>query len=95
MANKPFEGLIAEVLRNRRLQLGLRQRDVAEALGVSPDFVSQVEAGDKCFDLERTPQLAAVLQINPSSLAHWTLIERAPQLYRALFPGIEGRRRPL
>jgi transcriptional regulator with XRE-family HTH domain len=83
--SQPLSGLIAETLRLRRAELGLTQREIAEALGVVPNFITQVEVGGKRISLDRIPALATVLHLDPSTLCHWALLERAPELYRELF----------
>jgi transcriptional regulator with XRE-family HTH domain len=82
---QPFTGLIAETLRLRRAELGLTQKQIAEALHVNPTFIAQVEAGDKGLGLDRIPALASVLQLDRFTVCYWALMERAPGLCSALF----------
>lgn len=51
---------LAEVVRARRAELGLRQEDVADLAGVSTRFVHMLEAGKPTVRLDR---VAAVLDV--------------------------------
>jgi transcriptional regulator with XRE-family HTH domain len=57
------------VLRQLRLDAGLRQIDVAEALGVPQSFVSKYESGERRLDVIETARLARVLGTDLSHLA--------------------------
>jgi transcriptional regulator with XRE-family HTH domain len=76
--SQPLSGLIAETLRLRRAELGITHRAIAEALGVVPNFITQVEAGDKRIGLDHIPALAAVLELDRFTLCYWALLESAP-----------------
>lgn len=57
---------IKEVLKNRRLALGLTLKDVAEAVGVSEATVSRWETGDIAnMKRDRIEALSRVLDISP------------------------------
>lgn len=76
----------AETIRNRRLELGRTQREVACAVGIaSPDFIGLVESGKRRLDLDRVPALAKVLEVDPGPLCRQALAERAPRLAAQLF----------
>jgi transcriptional regulator with XRE-family HTH domain len=77
--------MLSTLLRQRRLELGLTQRQVADALGIkSPDFICLVEKGRKRLELDRIPQLAQVLTLDVLEVCRQALEERAPALAAAL-----------
>lgn len=51
------------VLRKRRAELGLRQRHVAQQLGVSVDYLSQLERDLRTPSLEMLAKLGEVLRV--------------------------------
>ena len=51
-------------LRDRRIELGLRQADLAEQLDISSSFVSQLELADRRIDLTELAQVCEVLKID-------------------------------
>jgi hypothetical protein len=72
---------MADLLRCRREQLGMSQKQVGFGLGMkSGDFVCLVEAGRRTFPIGQLPELARVLQIPGRDLLHFALIEAHPQL---------------
>jgi transcriptional regulator with XRE-family HTH domain len=59
----------AQLIRNRRVVLGLRQADVARVLGVATgEAVGMVETGRRILPIDRLPALAEVLQLIPCDL---------------------------
>lgn len=63
---------IKEIIKNRRLVLGLTLKDVAAAVGVSEGTVSRWEAGNITnMKRNRIASLAKVLQIPPSVIMGW------------------------
>lgn len=63
---------IRDILKNRRLELGLTQLDVAKAVGVSEATVSRWESGDIAnMKRSRIAALANVLNISPSIIMGW------------------------
>jgi transcriptional regulator with XRE-family HTH domain len=75
-----------EVVRDRRLELGLKQLDVARAIGVnSGEFIGMVEKVIRMIELNRVTRLAAVLQMNRRDLTKLALKEIAPFAYDSLF----------
>jgi transcriptional regulator with XRE-family HTH domain len=76
-----FDGYLSHFMRQRRLELNLRQKDVAEAIGSTADFVSLLEAGERRLDLDKVPLLADVLQAKCA----WALWDRCPQLFLEIF----------
>jgi transcriptional regulator with XRE-family HTH domain len=85
-----FGGVVSNLLRMRRQQLNLRQRDIADALDVTADYICLVEAGERRLELDRIPELADVLQISRRFLCGWALKERSPYLFDQLFTGEEA-----
>jgi transcriptional regulator with XRE-family HTH domain len=82
--------MLSTLLRQRRLELGLTQRQVADALGIkSPDFICLVEKGRKRLELDRVPQLARVLSVDVGELCRMALEERAPAFAAALTGGTQ------
>ena len=63
---------IRDILKSRRLELGLTQLDVAKAVGVSEATVSRWESGDIAnMKRSRIAALANVLSISPSIIMGW------------------------
>lgn len=70
----------ATFIRNRRLELGKTQRQVADYIGVRcPDFLCLVEQGRRRLELERIPLLAHVLETDARTLCRLALESRAPR----------------
>lgn len=60
---------IGEVVRTRRLALGLTQAEVAVAIGVGQDYVSRIESGrSKALQVQLRHQLAAALELSPEDM---------------------------
>lgn len=60
---------IGEVVRARRLALGLTQAEIAVAIGVGQDYVSRIESGrSKALQVQLRHQLAAALELSPEDL---------------------------
>ena len=53
--------VIGKKIKELRIEKGMNQRTFAKALGVSVGYVSQVESGDKCFNLKRLEEVSNVL----------------------------------
>lgn len=63
---------IRNILKGRRIQLGLTQLDVAKAVGVSEATVSRWESGDIAnMKRSRIAALANVLKISPAVIMGW------------------------
>lgn len=80
-----FPGSLCNFVRNRRRDLNKTQRTVADRVGVTSDFISLVESGERRMDLDKIPQLADALEVDRTELCRRALAERAPSLYRILF----------
>lgn len=65
---------IAKRIKNRRIELGLTLKDVAEALGVAESTVSRYESKDiSNMGIDKIEALAKVLKCSPSFLMGWEL----------------------
>jgi transcriptional regulator with XRE-family HTH domain len=84
MTNR-FAGYISNFIRRRRLELGLTQREVAQILDVTPDFISLLESGERRLDLDRIPRLADALSAERGDLCAWALLDRCPALFAEIF----------
>ena len=49
---------VGKKLKEARLNKNLTQSELADELGVSIGYISQVESGDKCFNLKRFEEIA-------------------------------------
>lgn len=67
---------IKDILKRRRLELGLTMLDVANAVGVSEATVSRWESGNIAnMKRSRIAALAKVLQINPGIIMGWSELD--------------------
>jgi len=73
------------LIRRRRQQLGLLQADIAEACHVTPESVTQWEAGRRRMELSKIPRLANALHMNARELCIKALQEFHPPVYHTLF----------
>ena len=55
-------------LKERRKELGLRQRDVAERAGLSTSYYTEIELGRKTVNARRLQQIATALETAPRAL---------------------------
>jgi len=80
---------LKDVIRNRRVELGLSQADLASAVGIrNVDFVSMIEAGFRIVDPNRAVAFAAALQLDQMDFCQVVLYEMCPGFYAAMFgPG--------
>jgi Predicted transcriptional regulators len=63
---------------NRRKALGLRQSDLAEALGYSVQAISKFENGNSEMDLTSLPKLAALLSLSLNDLFSEAVTPKGP-----------------
>lgn len=68
MLNKDRKRLLRETLKNTRIEKGLRQVDLAEALGRPQSYVAKLEAGEKTLDFIEVLEICKVLRLNPVTL---------------------------
>ena len=59
---------MAEVITNRRKELGMTQKDLAEKLNITDKAVSKWERGIACPDTATIPKLAGILGITIEEL---------------------------
>jgi len=81
---KLFHKLIAD----RRRELGITQRQLAEKIGLtSNEYIAQVEGGKREMHPERIPLVADALFLNRRKVVMLYLYEQTPtnNVYRALF----------
>lgn len=50
--------IIGKKIKDARISRNLTQTELASELGVSTGYICQVEAGDKCFNLNRLEKIA-------------------------------------
>ena len=63
---------VKEIIKERRQQLGLTMKEVAEAVGVSEATVSRWESGDiENMRRDKIAKLAEALKISPAILMGW------------------------
>jgi transcriptional regulator with XRE-family HTH domain len=68
----PGHARLAALLRQKRLDAGLHQTDVAERLGVNQTWVSKYETGERRLDLVQIQEVCRVLGVPLSKLvAEW------------------------
>ena len=69
---KTYKGKIISVffakIRARRLELGLKQSDVAESLGIAVSRISELEGGKFFDDPDRISDVARALETTPDYL---------------------------
>lgn len=71
---------IGTLLKNRRIDLGLTLKDIADAVGVSEATVSRWESGEIAnMKRDKIAALAKVLSISPASIMGWE--ETSPKYY--------------
>ena len=67
---------VKDIIRNRRLELGLTMADIAKGVGVSEATISRWESGNiSNMRRHRIVKLAEVLQIKPSVIMEWDELE--------------------
>lgn len=64
----PRSTKLRELLRDRRIELGLLQGDLAERLHQPQSFVSKVEQGERRLDLEEVLDYAVALDLDPQQI---------------------------
>lgn len=71
---------IKDLLKNRRIELGLSQDDVAKFVGVTKATISRWESGNIAnMRRDRIMKLSSVLQISPATITHWEMPEAEVQ----------------
>lgn len=59
---------LGQRLKKERLALGLTQRDLADAVGITVPYMSKIEAGKETPTDEKIAKLAEVLRLNADEL---------------------------
>lgn len=63
---------VKTIIRNRRIDLGLTMKDIADAVGVSEATVSRWESGEiENMRRDKIAALAKVLQLEPGVIMGW------------------------
>ena len=83
----PMNVIFTAMIRTRRRQLGLTQREVAEACGVTPEAVTMFESGQRHPSLDLVPTLADALQMDRAELCWLSLEARSLHFAAALMSG--------
>ena len=79
--------ILGTQIRNRRKTLGLTQEDLAEAAGLSVNFIGRIEIGEKTPSLGTITCLAKVLNVEASDLferEHVKWLDEVQELVRKL-----------
>ncbi len=74
-----------QILRQRRMELRLRQAEIAAELRVEPETIGHWESGRRRMELNKVPRMAAILHLNAKDLCRLALFEWHPRLHDALF----------
>lgn len=62
--------LVNQVIRHRRIAMGLSQQQFADICGVQRSYVCDVERGARCISLNSLMRFAKGLGMKPSQLVH-------------------------
>ena len=63
---------VKDIIKNRRIELGLTMKEVADMVGVSEGTISRWESGHIAnMKRDKIVALAKVLQISPSTIMEW------------------------
>lgn len=63
---------ISKIIKNRRIELGLTLKEVADSLGVAESTVSRYESSDiQNMGIDKIEALAKVLECSPGYLMGW------------------------
>lgn len=60
--------IVREALKEARLRNGLRQQDVAEALGRPQSYVAKIESGERKADFVEVLDFCSAVGINPKAI---------------------------
>ncbi len=77
MSASDLHQVFCRSVRERRIELGMRQKELAERTGMSRPQVSQIESGLYKPSLETLVRLAEVLQMEPHDLLNPARFELA------------------
>ena len=80
---------INQIIKERRLELGLTLKEVATALGIAESTVSRYESSDiQNMGIDKIESLAKVLQCSPAYLMGWEVPKQSSTI-AAHFDGSE------
>jgi transcriptional regulator with XRE-family HTH domain len=89
---------VKDIIKNRRNELGMTMREVAEAVGVSEATISRWESGDiENMRRDKIAALASALKMSPSVIMGWEeppayyLNEETAQIAQELFDNKDMR----
>lgn len=75
-----MEKTVSQIIKERRIELGLTQLQVANSVAVSEGTVSRWESGNIAnMGRDKIAALAAVLKLNPGIIAGWDEVETPPK----------------
>ena len=60
--------IVRDALKEARLRLGLRQQDVAEALGRPQSYVAKIESGERKADFVEVLDICTAIGLDPKTL---------------------------
>ena len=86
---------IGDLIRNRRKQLGMTQEELAKAVHVTPQAVSQWENGRTAPDIFNIGAIAEALGVGKAELVGELGAQRPPWVVRDSFYSVENMRRKL
>ena len=91
--NETNDRSVSHLIRQRRIELRIKQSTIAAEMRVEPESVGHWERGRRRMELNKIPRLAGILQLNKKDLCRLALFEWHPRLYATLF-GSEPPRPP-
>lgn len=82
---------VKDIIKSRRIELGLTMKDVAEKVGVSEATVSRWESGDiENMRRDKIMSLAKALDISPAIIMGWDNSEEHDLLYKKMYTSDES-----
>ena len=82
--------LLRDVIRERRLALGLTEDELAEATGIrSGEFIRLLEKGHRGLHIDQAPTFAEALRLNAWEFCQLALHDQAPHTYRVFFGQVD------
>lgn len=66
-----YPALVGKILARQRERLGMKQGDLATALGLSQSAYSRLEAGESVINLTQLRNVCAQLGVSPSQVLGW------------------------
>ena len=73
---------VKDILRNRRIELGMTMKELAAKVGVSEGTISRWESGDIAnMRRDKIALIAQALRISPEVIMEWEPMDNQPQYY--------------